>query len=146
MPTSLSAALAPKGKKTIERRNTTGKRQLCINRTSERDHCAGLEMIVRLSSRRDVIKKGRLTLVLQETTTAGHHVAPTGRICEQPANEFVAAFVGQSNLLSGRVLQAKEGLIEVRTDDNVPRITAVRLPVLVLARNRPGQSYSWLET
>jgi spermidine/putrescine ABC transporter ATP-binding subunit len=41
------------------------------------------------------------------------------QIYEQPASEFVAAFVGKSNLFSGRVLQVKEGLIEVRTDDNL---------------------------
>jgi putative spermidine/putrescine transport system ATP-binding protein len=41
------------------------------------------------------------------------------QIYEQPASEFVAAFVGKSNLFSGRVLKAKEGLIEVRTDDNL---------------------------
>jgi iron(III) transport system ATP-binding protein len=41
------------------------------------------------------------------------------QIYEQPASEFVAAFVGQSNLFGGRVLQAKEGLIEIRTDDNL---------------------------
>jgi ABC-type Fe3+/spermidine/putrescine transport system ATPase subunit len=41
------------------------------------------------------------------------------QIYEQPASEFVAAFVGQSNLFGGRVLRAKDGLIEVRTDDNL---------------------------
>jgi spermidine/putrescine transport system ATP-binding protein len=41
------------------------------------------------------------------------------QIYEQPASEFVAAFVGQSNLFGGRVLRAKHGLIEVRTDDNL---------------------------
>jgi spermidine/putrescine ABC transporter ATP-binding subunit len=41
------------------------------------------------------------------------------QIYEQPASQFVAAFVGQSNLFGGRVLQAKEGLIDVRTDDNL---------------------------
>jgi spermidine/putrescine ABC transporter ATP-binding subunit len=41
------------------------------------------------------------------------------QIYEQPASEFVAAFVGQANLFRGRVLQVKEGLIEVRTDDNL---------------------------
>jgi len=29
------------------------------------------------------------------------------QIYEQPANEFVAAFVGKSNLFSGKVLQAQ---------------------------------------
>lgn len=41
------------------------------------------------------------------------------QIYEQPASEFVAGFVGKSNLFCGRVLQAKEGLIEVGTDDNL---------------------------
>jgi len=41
------------------------------------------------------------------------------QIYEQPASESVAAFVGKSNLFSGRVLQAKGGFIEVRTDDNL---------------------------
>ena len=40
------------------------------------------------------------------------------QIYEQPASEFVAAFVGQSNLFCGKVLEIKDGLIEVRTDDN----------------------------
>jgi len=44
---------------------------------------------------------------------------PPRQIYEQPASEFVAAFVGKSNLFSGRVLHAKQGLIEVRTDDNL---------------------------
>jgi ABC-type Fe3+/spermidine/putrescine transport system ATPase subunit len=41
------------------------------------------------------------------------------QIYEQPANEFVAAFVGQSNLFSGKVLQADPRVIEVQTDDNL---------------------------
>ena len=41
------------------------------------------------------------------------------QIYEQPANEFVAAFVGQSNLFSGKVLQTQERFIEIQTDDNL---------------------------
>jgi iron(III) transport system ATP-binding protein len=66
------------------------------------------EEALALSTRIAVINKGRVVQV----------DAPR-QIYEQPASEFVAAFVGQSNLFAGRVLQAKEGLIEVRTDDNL---------------------------
>jgi ABC-type Fe3+/spermidine/putrescine transport system ATPase subunit len=50
------------------------------------------------------------------------HVIQEGtsrQIYEQPANEFVAAFVGKSNLFSGKVLQTQHRFIEVQTDDNL---------------------------
>ena len=66
------------------------------------------EEALALSTRIAVMNGGR---VVQEGTPR--------QIYEQPANEFVAAFVGKSNLFSGRVLQADERFIEVQTDDNV---------------------------
>lgn len=66
------------------------------------------EEALALSTRIAVINKGR---VVQESTPR--------QIYEQPANEFVAAFVGQSNLFSGRVFQTQEGSIVVHTDDHL---------------------------
>jgi ABC-type Fe3+/spermidine/putrescine transport system ATPase subunit len=66
------------------------------------------EEALALSTRIAVINEGR---VVQESTPR--------QIYEQPANEFVAAFVGKSNLFSGRVLQARERFIEVQTNDNL---------------------------
>ena len=66
------------------------------------------EEALALSTRIAVMNGGR---VVQEGTSR--------QIYEQPTNEFVAAFVGKSNLFSGRVLQAQERFIEVQTDDNL---------------------------
>ncbi len=66
------------------------------------------EEALALSTRIAVMNRGR---VIQEGASR--------QIYEQPANEFVAAFVGKSNLFSGRVLQADERFIEVQTDDNL---------------------------
>lgn len=55
-----------------------------------------------------VIHKGR---VVQESTPR--------QIYEQPADEFVAAFVGKSNLFCGTVLRADERFIDVQTDDQL---------------------------
>ena len=66
------------------------------------------EEALALSTRIAVMNGGR---VVQEGTSR--------QIYEQPANEFVAAFVGKANLFSGRVLQTQERFIEVQTDDNL---------------------------
>ena len=66
------------------------------------------EEALALSTRIAVMNGGR---VIQEGTSR--------QIYEQPANEFVAAFVGKSNLFSGKVLQAQHRFIEVQTDDNL---------------------------
>jgi iron(III) transport system ATP-binding protein len=66
------------------------------------------EEALALSTRIAVINEGR---VVQESTPR--------QIYEQPANEFVAAFVGESNLFSGKVRQADERFIEVQTDDSL---------------------------
>ena len=66
------------------------------------------EEALALSTRIAVMNGGR---VVQESTPR--------QIYEQPANEFVAAFVGKANLFSGKVLQADPRVIEVRTDDNL---------------------------
>jgi len=66
------------------------------------------EEALALSTRIAVMNRGR---VVQESTPR--------QIYEQPANEFVAAFVGKSNLFSGTVMQADERLIEVQTKDNL---------------------------
>jgi iron(III) transport system ATP-binding protein len=66
------------------------------------------EEALALSTRIAVMNRGR---VVQEGASR--------QIYEQPANEFVAAFVGKSNLFSGRVLQARERYIEVQTNDNL---------------------------
>src|SRR4029077_11299809 len=60
------------------------------------------EEALALSTRISVMNGGR---VVQEVTSR--------QIYEQPANEFVAAFVGKSNLFSGRVFQTQERFIEV---------------------------------
>jgi iron(III) transport system ATP-binding protein len=66
------------------------------------------EEALALSTRIAVMNGGR---VVQEGTSR--------QIYEQPANEFVAAFVGKSNLFSGRVFQTQERFIEVQTDDHL---------------------------
>ena len=66
------------------------------------------EEALALSTRIAVMNGGR---VVQEGTSR--------QIYEQPANEFVAAFVGQSNLFSGKVFQTQERFIEIQTDDNL---------------------------
>jgi iron(III) transport system ATP-binding protein len=66
------------------------------------------EEALALSTRIAVMNGGR---IVQEGTAR--------QIYEQPANEFVAAFVGKSNLFSGRVFQTQEGFIEVQTDDHL---------------------------
>jgi spermidine/putrescine ABC transporter ATP-binding subunit len=66
------------------------------------------EEALALSTRIAVMNGGR---VIQEGTSR--------QIYEQPANEFVAAFVGKSNLFSGKVLQTQDRFIEVQTDDNL---------------------------
>jgi len=66
------------------------------------------EEALALSTRIAVMNGGR---VIQEGTSR--------QIYEQPANEFVAAFVGKSNLFSGKVLQTQHRFIEVQTDDNL---------------------------
>ena len=66
------------------------------------------EEALALSTRIAVMNGGR---VVQEGTSR--------QIYEQPANEFVAAFVGQSNLFSGRLFQTQERFIEIQTDDNL---------------------------
>lgn len=66
------------------------------------------EEALALSTRIAVIHKGR---IVQESTPR--------QIYEQPANEFVAAFVGKSNLFSGRVTRVNERFIDVETDDKL---------------------------
>ena len=66
------------------------------------------EEALALSTRVAVMNGG---LVIQEGTPR--------QIYEQPANEFVAAFVGKANLFAGKVLQTDERLVEVQTDDDL---------------------------
>jgi iron(III) transport system ATP-binding protein len=49
-------------------------------------------------------------------------------IYEQPANEFVAAFVGQANLFSGRVARCGEGYVEIDGGDGLILRADVRAP------------------
>ena len=60
------------------------------------------------------------------------------QIYEQPANEFVAAFVGKSNLFSGKVLQAQERFIEIQTDDNL----IIRC-IAAIGHITPAIKFSW---
>jgi iron(III) transport system ATP-binding protein len=66
------------------------------------------EEALALSTRVAVMNQGR---VVQEGTPR--------QIYEQPANEFVADFVGKANLFAGKVLQTDNRLIEVQTDDEL---------------------------
>lgn len=66
------------------------------------------EEALALSTRIAVIHKGR---VVQESTPR--------QIYEQPDDEFVAAFVGKSNLFLGTVLRADERFIDVKTEDRL---------------------------
>ena len=66
------------------------------------------EEALALSTRIAVMSYGQ---IIQEGTPR--------EIYEQPGNEFVAAFVGQSNLFAGTVQQISDSAVEVRTEDGL---------------------------
>src|SRR5438128_468006 len=70
-----------------------------------------------LSDRIAVMNHGRL-----------QQIALPRALYERPANAFVADFVGESNLLLGRIAAARDGLLEIALDDGQRLIAKGNMP------------------
>jgi spermidine/putrescine ABC transporter ATP-binding subunit len=70
-----------------------------------------------LSDRIAVMNRGRL-----------QQVALPRELYEHPANAFVADFVGESNVLFGRVAAARDGVLEITLDDGQRLIAKGNMP------------------
>jgi len=72
-------------------------------------------------------------LVLSDRIAVMNHgqlqqIALPRELYERPANAFVADFVGESNLLFGRIAAARDGLLEIALDDGQRLIAKGNMP------------------
>jgi tungstate transport system ATP-binding protein len=88
----------------------------------------GTTTVLVTHDRAEALRLGDRVAVLLDGRLA--QIGPPGQVFGAPAGEAVARFVGVENLLSGRVLAAREGLLEVD-------VGAARLTVAALAS--PGE-------